>query len=185
MSIKRHKQMMETQGYEHSDIEVSYPVDDGRHSRGGSLLTAAMIFVLLLLSAGFFAPVVRAQTPGPVRSRAAAPERTPRQAETDSTGFTLERTEHDFGQVSRGDTVSTVFKVKAGDGPVVLLSATTDCGCTRAEFPKRPLRPGESAQVKVVFAAKDKGNFYKTVRLRLHAGGREYGKALVVKGTVQ
>lgn len=185
MSIKRRKQMMETQGYEHSDIEVSYPSDDGRHSRGGSLLTAAMIFVLLLLLAGLFVPVVRAQTPGPVQGWAAALERTPKQEGTDSAGFTLERTEHDFGQVSRGDTVTTVFRVRAGDGPVVLLSASTDCGCTRAEFPKRPLRPGDTAQVKVVFAARDKGNFRKTVRLRLHAGGREQATALVVKGTVQ
>lgn len=185
MSIKRRKQMMETQGYEHSDIEVPYPLDDERHTRGGSLLTAAMVAALILLLAGLFAPVVRAQTPGPVQGWAAAQERTTKQAGTDSAGFTLDRTEHDFGQVARGDTVTTVFKVKAGDGPVVLLSATTDCGCTRAEFPKRPLRPGESAQVKVVFAAKDKGNFRKTVRLRLHAGGREYGKALVVRGTVE
>lgn len=185
MSIKRRKQMMETQGYEHGDIEVSYPLDDGRPSRGGSLLNAAMIAALLLLLAGLFAPVVRSQTPGPVQGWAAALERTPKQEGTDSAGFTLDRTEHDFGQVSRGDTVTTVFRVKAGDGPVVLLSATTDCGCTRAEFPKRPLRPGDTAKVKVIFAAKDKGNFRKTVRLRLHAGGREQATALVVKGTVQ
>lgn len=185
MSIKRRKQMMETQGYEHSDIEVSYPLDDERHSRGGSLLTAAMIAALLLLLAGLFAPVVRSQTPGPVQGWAAAQERTPKQAGTDSTGFTLDRTEHDFGQVARGDTVTTVFRVKAGNGPVVLLSATTDCGCTRAEFPKRPLRPGESAQVKVVFAARDKGNFYKTVRLHLHAGGREQAAEVRVRGTVK
>ena len=185
MSIKRHKQMMETQGYEHGDIEVPYPLDDGRPSRRGSLLTVAMIFALILLLAGLFAPVVRSQTPGPVQGWAAALEQTPKQAGTDSAGFTLDRTEHDFGQVALGDTVTTIFKVKAGDGPVVLLSATTDCGCTRAEFPKRPLRPGESAQVKVVFAARDKGNFRKTVRLRLHAGGREQATALVVKGTVQ
>lgn len=185
MSIKRHKQMMETQGYEHGDIEVPYPLDDGRPSRGGSLLTVAMIFALLLLLAGLFAPVVRAQTPGPVQGWAAALDQTPKQAVTDNAGFTLDRTEHDFGQVAQGDTVSTIFKVRAGDGPVVLLSATTDCGCTRAEFPKRPFRPGDTAEVKVVFAAKDKGNFYKTVRLHLHAGGREQAAEVRVRGTVK
>ena len=148
-------------------------------------VSAVTIFALLLLLAGLFAPVVRAQTPGPVQGQAAALDQTPKQAVTDKAGFTLDRTEHDFGQVAQGDTVSTIFKVRAGDGPVVLLSATTDCGCTRAEFPKRPLRPGDTAQVKVVFAAKDKGNFRKTVRLRLHAGGQEYGEALVVRGTVK
>ena len=146
---------------------------------------AMMVFALLLLLTGFFAPVVRSQTPGPVQGWAAVLERTPKQAGTDSAGFTLDRTEHDFGQVSRGDTVTTVFRVKAGDGPVILLSASTDCGCTRAEFPKRPLRPGDTVQVKVVFAARDKGNFRKTVRLRLHAGGREQAAEVRVRGTVK
>ena len=179
---------MKTDRYIHGgmgDMEASVPSDEGRRARANSrFFTVAMVAALLLLLAGLFAPVVRAQTPGPVQGWAAALERTPKQEGTDSAGFTLDRTEHDFGQVSRGDTVTTVFRVKAGDGPVVLLSATTDCGCTRAEFPKRPLRPGDTAQVKVVFAAKDKGNFRKTVRLRLHAGGREYTVALVVRGTV-
>lgn len=149
------------------------------------VVLAMMVFALLLLLTGFFAPVVRSQTPGPVQGWAAVLERTPKQAGTDSAGFTLDRTEHDFGQVSRGDTVTTVFRVKAGDGPVILLSASTDCGCTRAEFPKRPLRPGDTVQVKVVFAARDKGNFRKTVRLRLHAGGREQAAEVRVRGTVK
>lgn len=180
---------MKTDRYIHGgmgDTEASVSSDEGRRARANSrLLTAAMVFALLLLLAGLFAPVSRAQTPGPVQGWAAALKQTPKQAGTDSAGYTLERTEHDFGQVALGDTVSTVFRVKAGDALVVLLSAATDCGCTRAEFAKRPLRPGDTAQVKVVFAAKDKGNFRKTVRLRLHAGGREYAEALVVRGTVE
>ena len=164
---------------------ASCPVHAGERSRGHRLLIAALLLALLLLLAGLFAPVVRAQGPGPVQGWASALDQTPSRAKTDSAGFTLDRGEHDFGQVSRGDTVSTVFRVTAHGGPVVLLSATTDCGCTWAEFPKRPLRPGQSAQVKVVFAAKDKGNFRKTVRLRLNAGGREQAASLVVKGTVQ
>ena len=179
---------MTTDRYIHGamgDTEASVPSDEGRRARANSrFLTAAMVFALILLLAGLFAPKVWAQTPGPVQGWAAALEQTLKQAVTDKAGFTLERTEHDFGQVALGDTVSTVFKVKAGDAPVVLLSAATDCGCTRAEFAKRPLRPGDTAQVKVVFAAKDKGNFRKTVRLRLHAGGRKHTVALVVRGTV-
>ncbi|BCG54245.1 DUF1573 domain-containing protein [Alistipes indistinctus] len=69
---------------------------------------------------------------------------------------------------------------------MILLLASTDCGCTRAEFTKRPLRPGgDTVQEKVIFAAKDKGNFYKTVRLRLHAGGQDRTMTLIVKETAQ
>ena len=178
-----------TERYRHGGMEgtdASLPWDAGERSRGHRLLTGALVVALFTLPAGLFAPSVRAQGPGPVQGWVSALEQTPKQARTDSAGFTLDRTEHDFGRVALGDTVSTAFRVTAQGGPVVLLSATTDCGCTRAEFAKRPLRDGESAQVKVIFAAsKDRGNFRKTVRLRLHAGGRERIVELIVKGTVE
>ena len=103
----------------------------------------------------------------------------------DSAGFALDRAEHDFGTVARGDTVSVTFQVRAGSQPVVVLSAVTDCGCTWAEYPKQPLLPDETGLVKVFFAARDKGNFYKTVRLRLNSGGRGCSEALTVRGMVE
>ena len=164
---------------------ASRPLDEERRSRCNNLLTAAMVVTLLLLLAGLFAPVSRAQVPGSVQGWVSALEQTTKQAVTDNAGFTLDRTEHDFGQVALGDTVTTVFKVRAGNAPVMLLPATTDCGCTRAEFPKRSLCPGDTTQVKVIFVAKDRGNFRKTVHLRHNTGGRKQAAALVVRGTVK
>lgn len=164
---------------------ISCHAGEAGRSRGDNLFTAAIIAALILLLAGLFTPEVRAQVPGPVQGWAAALDQTPSRSKTEGAGFTLDRTEYDFGQVALGDTVSTLFMLRAGDAPVVLLSATTDCGCTRAEFAKRPLRPGDTAQVKVIFVAKDRGNFRKTVRLRINAGGREHTAALVVRGTVK
>lgn len=172
--------------YGYSDSDALLPLDAGERSRGRRLLTGALVVALITLPAGLFVPSAWAQGPGPVQGWVPALEQTPKQARTDSAGFTLDRREHDFGQVTRGDTVSTVFRVTAGGGPVVLLSATTDCGCTWAELPKRPLRAGQSAPVKVVFAAsKDRGYFHKTVLLRLHAGGGAHTVKLIVKGTVE
>ena len=176
---------MKTNRYSHSCVAVSRHSGGAGRSRGDNLFTAAIIAALILLRAGLFTPEVRAQVPGPVQGWAAALDQTPSRSKTEDAGFTLDRTEHDFGQVALGDTVSTVFKLRAGDAPVVLLSATTDCGCTWAEFPKRPLRPGDTAQVKVIFVAKDRGNFRKTVRLRINVGGREHTVSLVVRGTVK
>lgn len=175
---------MKTDRYSGSD--ASLPLDAGERSRGRRLLTGALVVALITLPAGLFVPSAWARTPGPVQGWVPALDRNPSPAETDSADFTLDRTEHDFGQVTRGDTVSTAFRVTAEGGPVVLLSATTDCGCTWAELPKHPLRDGESAQVKVIFAAsKDRGYFHKTVLLRLHAGGGERTVKLIVKGTVE
>lgn len=176
---------MKTDRYSHSYMIIFRHSGDAGRLCGDNQFMAAMITALILLLAGLFASEVRAQVPGPVQSWAASLNQTLCRSKTEGTDFTLDRTEHDFGQVALGDIVSTIFKVKAGDAPVVLLSASTDCGCTRAEFAKRPFRPGDIVQVKVVFAAKDKGNFRKTVRLRLNAGGREHTAALVVRGTVK
>lgn len=177
---------MQTDKYGHKGEEVSRPLDAGERSRGHRLLTVALVVALITLLAGLFVPSVRAQGPGPVQGWVSALAQNPSTAKAGNEGFTLDRREHDFGRVALGDTVSTVFRVTAHGGPVVLLSATTDCGCTRAEFAKRPLRDGESAPVKVVFAAsKDRGYFRKTVLLQLHAGGGERIVELIVRGTVE
>ena len=176
---------MATKSYIHSGPKVCGLRDAERRFRKGTRFVVTFV-VLLLFLVGFCIPVSRAEMSGSVPGWTAAQNKTLAQAETDTrTGFTLDRTEHDFGQVVRGDTVTTVFWVTADGAPVVLLSGSSNCGCTWAEFAKRPLRPGDTARGKVIFVAKDKGNFHKAVRLLLNAGGREYSVLLIVQGTVR
>ena len=50
-----------------------------------------------------------------------------------------------------------------GDAPLVIHGVDTSCGCTRVEYSKQPVRPGEEAKLLIVYAADEAGHFHKTV----------------------
>ncbi|MBO5962565.1 MAG: DUF1573 domain-containing protein [Alistipes sp.] len=60
---------------------------------------------------------------------------------------------HDFGEIAEdGGKVEHLFTFRnASAKPVVLVSAHASCGCTKAEFSRKPVMPDSSATVKVVF----------------------------------
>jgi len=60
--------------------------------------------------------------------------------------------EHHFGRVVQGKIVETSFPVRnAGDEDLVLLEATTPCGCTAVLPEKTVLAPGESSKIDVTY----------------------------------
>lgn len=70
-----------------------------------------------------------------------------------------DKTEHDFGIINQGDRVETVFKLtNVGKGNLVILKAKSSCGCTIPTWPKDPVKPGETADIKVVFNSRGKRN---------------------------
>ena len=77
----------------------------------------------------------------------------------------LDKEVHDFGTISEGDRVETEFIVKnIGDSDLMIYEAKGSCGCTVPEPPKEPIKPGDSAPIKVSFDSKNKpGEQEKTV----------------------
>lgn len=86
--------------------------------------------------------------------------------------ITWEKTKHDFGAFPP-DTreLSHAFTFKnSGSEPVKLKDVKTSCGCTTPEWPKKPIEPGESGKVKVVFdATTSDGYFRKSVTVLTEA----------------
>ena len=69
----------------------------------------------------------------------------------------LDKEVHDFGTISEGDRVETEFIVKnIGDSDLMIYEAKGSCGCTVPEPPKEPIKPGDSAPIKVSFDSKGK-----------------------------
>ena len=88
----------------------------------------------------------------------------------------FDKTEHDFGYINEGDKVSTEFILKnIGEADLVIVSAVGSCGCTVPEPPKDPIKPGESAPIKVTFDSNGKpGQQEKTVTITTNtANGKE------------
>ena len=60
---------------------------------------------------------------------------------------------HDFGEIAEdGGSVEYVFTFRNTSAkPIVILSTHSSCGCTKAEFSRKPVMPDSTATVKVVF----------------------------------
>ncbi len=98
--------------------------------------------------------------------------------------YEFESEEHDFGTIIQGESVSFAFKFKnSGKGDLVIRSANGSCGCTVPEFPKDPVKPGESALINVTFNSEGKeGLQNKTVTLIANTIPNTH--VLTIKGNV-
>lgn len=96
----------------------------------------------------------------------------------------FEVTEHDFGTINAGDKVTYNFKFKnTGQSDLLIANAVGSCGCTVPEYPKTPVKPGESGEMKVSFNSAGKsGNQQKTVTITANTqAGRE---TLTIKANI-
>lgn len=64
----------------------------------------------------------------------------------------FEESEHDFGTINRGDNVEHKFTfTNTGKAPLVIVDATSTCGCTVPTYPKDPIAPGETGELVVKY----------------------------------
>lgn len=112
----------------------------------------------------------------------------PAQAKTNKEGSPSIRflsKDYNFGviQESKGP-VSCEFEfVNDGDANLVIIDATAECGCTRPEFPKKPIAPGKKGKIKVTYnPAARPGSFNKKVTVRTN--GNPSKSYLKIKGNV-
>lgn len=91
---------------------------------------------------------------------------------------------HDFGTITDKGSVSHDFEfINSGDGNLVIIDATAECGCTRPDYPKNPIAPGKKGKIKVTFLpAGRRGEFDKTVTVKTN--GEQRKVKLRIKGTI-
>jgi hypothetical protein len=79
--------------------------------------------------------------------------------------------EHSFGKVSEGEKIGYVFKFEnQGTSDLVIASATTSCGCTVPEYDTRPIPPGGTGNLEVVFDTSGRSGMQtKTITVKSNA----------------
>jgi hypothetical protein len=94
------------------------------------------------------------------------------------------QTKHDFGEIEYNKPVKAefIFKNPTLD-PILVSSVKASCGCTVADYPKNPVKPGESAKVTVTYNARNVGRFKKSVRVDFNKTGTT--TTLFVEGIVK
>lgn len=81
--------------------------------------------------------------------------------------FSFTSETHDFGTIIQGEKVSYAFTfTNTGKTDLLIRSANGSCGCTVPEYPKEPVKPGQSGVINVTFdSAGKEGNQNKTITL--------------------
>lgn len=67
---------------------------------------------------------------------------------------------YDFGRIIQGEKVSYNFKFKnTGKSDLIISRVTSTCGCTVGDFPRTPVRPGETSKIEVKFDSENRRGF--------------------------
>ncbi|MFK7946712.1 MAG: DUF1573 domain-containing protein [Saprospiraceae bacterium] len=111
--------------------------------------------------------------PGQPGQPAIQPQQQPVQPQTPpvptgpKTNMKFSESTFNFGSVTDGEKVEHIYKFKnTGNDPLIISNAQGSCGCTVPQWPKEPIAPGKSGEIKVVFDSKGKvGKQNKTVTI--------------------
>ena len=106
-----------------------------------------------------------------IKSNPAAPE------------LKFEKMTHEFGKIKKNADGNCVFKFKnTGKQPLLITEAKADCGCTTPDYPKAPIMPGQSGEIKVHYDTSKTGQFTKNIIVKSNAKNATI--TLTIKGEV-
>ena len=83
--------------------------------------------------------------------------------------------EKKLGKIVEGQNLQVSFKFKnTGDKPLIIQSVSPSCGCTVADYPKKPIAPGEEAEITGSFDSKGReGLQHKTISVFANTKGSQ------------
>jgi hypothetical protein len=89
----------------------------------------------------------------------------------------------DIGEVKQGGEAKAIFKLKnAGQNPLIISDAKTECHCTLTEWPKEPVAPMGIATIVVNYDSKTIGFFQQTATLQMN--NKEGILVLIIRGKI-
>ena len=77
---------------------------------------------------------------------------------------------YDYDTLEQGsDGLCTFTFRNTGSEPLIIISASSSCGCTTPEYSKKPVMPGKTGEVKVKYSTETLGSFRKTIVVKSNA----------------
>ncbi|MBN8838482.1 MAG: DUF1573 domain-containing protein [Sphingobacteriia bacterium] len=96
---------------------------------------------------------------------------------------TFSITKHSFGKIKQGTPVTYLFSFKNNTAkPLIIETATAECGCTTPEYPKEPIAKGKDGKIKITYNAAMSGVFTKHVNVKF--AGVDAPTVLTIEGEV-
>ena len=99
--------------------------------------------------------------------------------------ISFQKTTHEYGTIElNGDGTYNFEFTNTGNEPLILSKPRSSCGCTVPQWPKEPILPGETNQIKVTYNTHKAGPFNKTVTVYSNAKNKST-VLLRIKGKVE
>jgi Rieske Fe-S protein len=156
---------------------------------------AFALFVLASCGADKAGTAAPDTTATPVSNQAATtpatttPVTTPEVPVGPLTTVEFEETTYDYGEIMEGEKVVHNYKfTNTGKEPLIISNAKGSCGCTVPDWPREPIAPGASSEIKVQFDSKGKGKVEgaaQSKRVTITANTDPANSYLTIKGTVK
>ena len=91
---------------------------------------------------------------------------------------------HTFGKIKQNvpATYTFTFTNASTSKPLIIETATAQCGCTTPEYPKAPIGKGKKGTIKVTYNAASAGPFTKNVNVKF--AGTQLPVTLLIEGEV-
>lgn len=105
-------------------------------------------------------------------------------AQDEATFAEFNKVDHDFGKITDQEDAFTTFEFTNTSGTDLILNPPkASCGCTTPSYPKEPIEPGATKEIKVKYSTKNRiGKFVKSIRV--YAQGHEQPIMLKIRGEV-
>ena len=88
----------------------------------------------------------------------------------DSAKITFDKTTHDYGTIYQDADGNCVFTfTNTGKAPLILTNVYSSCGCTVPSWPKEPIMPGKSNEIKVRYNTSRLGAIKRTITIESNA----------------
>ena len=72
--------------------------------------------------------------------------------QSDAPDFKFDKETYDFGKIPTTKPVSVEFKfTNIGEKPLIISNVSASCGCTVPEWPRTPIKKGQSGVIKVTY----------------------------------
>lgn len=102
----------------------------------------------------------------------------------DSTTVLLIDSVYNFGTIKEGDKITHSFTFKnTGTKPLIITEAHASCGCTVPEKPEKPIAPGETGIIKVVFNSSGKSG-HQEKSITVNSNAKPHFTDLKLVGTI-
>lgn len=105
-------------------------------------------------------------------SQTTAPATPKTEVPTEGPIMTFEKMACDYGEIEQNSEKDRFVKfTNTGTEPLVITNARGSCGCTVPVWPKEPIMPGQSSEIKISYATNRLGKINKTVTITTNEPG--------------